>query len=194
MPAPAANKLVLIGRLRLTLGAFLQYGSGVPIQSPFAQNAINTLLLRNVTSPATGSYANRVPDVPLFTQDLNCHCFDPNKEFVVNPAAWTQPAAGQFGTAAAFYNDYRFQRRPVENLSLGRIFRFRERASLNLRAEFTNVFNRTQAPNPTATNAQATQQKNSAGQTTAGFGYINTTPASNTPVPRQGSIVARFQF
>jgi len=33
---------------------------------------------------------------------LNCHCFDPNKEFVLNPAAWTQPSAGQFGAAAAF--------------------------------------------------------------------------------------------
>ncbi|MCU1337225.1 MAG: hypothetical protein JWO19_2806 [Bryobacterales bacterium] len=177
-----------------SLGAFLQYGSGLPIQAPFAQNAINTLLLRNVTSPATGSYANRVPDVPLFTQDLNCHCFDPNKQFVLNPAAWTQPAAGQFGSAAAYYNDYRFERRPVENLSLGRIFRIRERATVNIRMEFTNVFNRTQVPNPTATNSQATQTKNAAGLTTAGFGYINTTPASNPPVPRQGSIVARLQF
>src|SRR6185369_3035104 len=75
-PVLKTNKVLSWVARDWTLGAFLQYGSGLPIQSPFAQNAINTLLLRNVTSPATGSYANRVPGVPLFTQDLNCHCFD----------------------------------------------------------------------------------------------------------------------
>ena len=175
-----------------TLGAFLQYASGLPIESPFAQNSLNTLLLRNVTSPATGTFADRVPGVPLFTQDPNCHCFDPNKTFALNPAAWTQPPAGQFGTAAAYYNDYRYQRRPVENLSLGRIFRIKERTSLNIRMEFTNIFNRTEVNNPTATNSQATQTTNAAGQTTAGFGYINT--GTTFSPPRQGVIVARFQF
>jgi hypothetical protein len=175
-----------------TLGAFLQYASGLPIESPFAQNSLNTLLLRNVTSPATGTFADRVPGVPLFTQDPNCHCFDPNKTFLLNPAAWTQPPAGQFGTAAAYYNDYRYQRRPVENLSLGRIFRIKERASLNIRMEFTNIFNRTEVNNPTATNSQATQTTNAAGQTTAGFGYINN--GTTLSPPRQGVIVARFQF
>jgi hypothetical protein len=143
-------------------------------------------LLRNVSSPATGTFANRVPGVPLFTQDINCHCFDPAKTFVLNPAAWSQPAAGQFGTAAAYYGDYRYQRRPVENLSLGRTFRFRESASVNIRMEFTNVFNRTEMNNPIVNNAQATQTA------TGGFGFINT--ATTFSPPRQGSIVARFQF
>jgi hypothetical protein len=175
-----------------TLGAFLQYSSGLPIESPFAQNSLNTLLLRNATSPATGSFANRVPGLPLFKQDLNCHCFDPNKTFVLNPAAWTQPLAGQFGTAAAYFNDYRYQRRPVENLSVGRVFRIKERVNLSIRMEFTNVFNRTEMNNPTPTNAQATQTATAAGQTTAGFGYINN--GTTFSPPRQGSIVARFQF
>jgi hypothetical protein len=79
----------------------------------------------------------------------------------------------------------------VESLSLARVFRIKERASLQLRAEFTNVFNRTEPNNPTASNAGATQTRNPAGQTTAGFGYINT---NTTGTPRQGQLVARFQF
>jgi hypothetical protein len=43
---------------------------------------------------------NRVPGVPLFTQNLNCHCFDPNSTSVLNPAAWSNPATAQFGSAA----------------------------------------------------------------------------------------------
>jgi hypothetical protein len=132
-----------------------------------------------------------VPGVPLFTQNLNCHCFDPNKTFVLNPAAWAQPGVGQFGTAAAYYDDYRYQRRPVENMSLGRTFRVKERVSLNIRMEFTNIFNRTQMSNPVATNAQATQTIVN-GQPTAGFGWINTTAVAAQS--RQGTLVARFQF
>jgi len=167
------------------IGALLRYASGLPIAAPSSTNSLATYLFQ-------GTLFNRVPGVPLFTQDLNCHCFDPNKTFVLNPAAWSNPAAGQWGTAAAYYNDYRYQRRPVENLSLGRNFRIKERASFQVRAEFTNVFNRTEATNPTATNALATQSKTTAGATIAGFGYINT--AAVFSAPRQGQLVARFSF
>jgi hypothetical protein len=134
-----------------------------------------------------------VPGQPLFLKDLNCHCFDPNTNFVLNPAAWTNPAPGQFGTAAGYYTDYRYQRRPSESISLGRNFRIKERANLQIRADFTNIFNRTEANNPTATNALATQTKNPAtGQTTAGFGYINVGTVFSPP--RQGTLIARFTF
>jgi hypothetical protein len=119
---------------------------------------------------------------------------------VLNPNAWVDPPAGQFGTGAAYYNDYRYQRRPNENLGLGRIFRVKERAQLNIRMEFTNIFNRAEAPNPTATNAAQTQTRNPVtGATTAGFGFINTsTIGASTPVgtatSRQGTIVGRFTF
>jgi hypothetical protein len=77
-----------------------------------------------------------------------------------------------------------------------------------LRAEFTNIFNRTGVNVPSATNPFATQTRDPNGFTTAGFGYIspapiggnNTSPAAAgaasfaTPSPRQGTIVARFQF
>jgi hypothetical protein len=170
-----------------TVGAFVQYSSGLPILSPAAQNQLTAVLFR-------GTFANRVPGEPLFTQDLNCGCFDPNKQFVLNPRAWSQPGTGQWGTSAAYYNDYRFQRRPVENLAIGRTFRFggERRMTLNIRAEFNNILNRTYMVNPVVANALATQTVNAAGKPTAGFGWINT--ASVQSPPRNGTIVGRFTF
>jgi hypothetical protein len=133
-----------------------------------------------------------VPGQPLFLKDLNCHCIDPNKDFVLNPAAWTDPAPGQFGTAAAYYDDYRYQRRPTETASFGRTFRVRESMSLQIRGEFFNVFNRTQINNPDSTNALATPTRNNLGVPTAGFGRINS--GSLYSNPRSGQILARFQF
>jgi hypothetical protein len=104
------------------------------------------------------------------------------------------PPTGQFGTAAAFYNDYRYERRPAESLGLGRILRIREGITLQLRAEFFNIFNRTEINNPTGTNALATQTANAAGVPTGGFGYINPTSLYPFSTPRQGQILARFQF
>ncbi|HEY7337585.1 MAG TPA: TonB-dependent receptor [Bryobacteraceae bacterium] len=166
------------------LGALLKYGSGLPIHVPTATSNLQTYVFQT-------AFVNRVPGVSPFTQDLNCHCFDPSKTFVLNPAAWVNPPPGQFGTAAVYYDDYRYQRRPVENLSLGRNFPIKERANLQIRAEFTNIFNRTEVNNPVSTNAFATQTRNAAGINTAGFGWVNT---ATTGLPRQGTIVARFQF
>src|SRR5262249_53540200 len=98
-PAVTSNRLLRTAAPHWTLRGSLSYGSGLPIQSPSAQNNLNLLLFQN-------TFMNRVPDQPLFLKDLNCHCIDPNKDFVLNPAAWSSPAQGQFGTAAAYYNDY----------------------------------------------------------------------------------------
>src|SRR5262249_40151687 len=125
VPTVGKNKVVSWVARDWTIGTFLAYSSGLPIRVPAAQNALASVYFR-------GTFANRVPGQPLFTQELNCHCYDPNKTFVLNPNAWSDPAAGQFGTAAAFYSDYRAQRRPQESLALGRTFRFRERISFNL--------------------------------------------------------------
>ena len=168
---------VLSGCSRLAGGMFLNYSSGMPIQVPAAQNALATLL-RGATVTSS-----RIPGVPLFTQDLNCHCFDPAKEFVLNKNAWQDPASGVFGTAAPYYNDYRYQRAPQENVALSRTFAVKERVRAVFRVEFTNMFNRLRVPQPTATNALATSTfvKDSAGQNTsqtlAGFGRINTVTA-----------------
>lgn len=188
------NKVVSWITRDWTVGAVLRYGSGLPIESPLANNSLASILFTGgyAASSSNGTFADRVPGVPLFTHSLNCHCFDPNQTFVLNPAAWTQPPPGQFGTAAAYYGDYRYQRRPVENMSLGRVFPIKERMSLQIRAEFANIFNRTEMNNPTATNAQATQVTTATGQTTSGFGYINN--GTTFSAPRQGTLVARFTF
>jgi len=180
-----SNRLLRYALSDWTYSGMLRYASGLPIESPLATNNLTTTLFR-------GTFANRVPGVPLFTADLNCHCIDPNKQFVLNPAAWTQPGTGQWGTAAAYYNDYRYQRRPIEQMSFGRTFQIREHMTVQFRAEFYNVFNRTEMNNPTSANSAATQTVNSKGATTAGFGWINT--GSLFASPRQGQMVARFQF
>src|SRR5262249_54129996 len=118
---------------------------------------------------------------------------DPNKDFVFNPAAWSNPANGVFGNSARYYNDYRQQRRPDEELSLARNFRIREKMSFMIRGEFFNVFNRTYMNNPSSGNAQAPQTRNPAtGVPIPGFGMIN--PGSVFDFPRHGQIVARFQW
>ena len=96
-------------------------------------------------------------------------------------------------------NDFRYQRRPSELASLGRTFKFRERMSLQIRAEFNNIFNRTlflnttsgTYVNPSTTrNAQILRAPD--GRYTSGFGTINTTGVVSGE--RQGTLVARFQF
>jgi hypothetical protein len=170
-----------------TFGGVLRYASGYPIPVPSAQNNLSSLLYQN-------TLANRVPGVPLFLKDPNCKCFDVNKEFILNPKAWSDPAPGQWGTASGYYSDYRWQRQAAESLSIGRTFPIREKMSLQIRAEFFNVFNRLQLGGfPSNGNALATQTFNSQGIPTSGFGYFNAN-GSGVSAPRNGQIVARFQF
>lgn len=185
VPAFGSNKFVRALLSDWTVGGIFRYASGFPIRTPVANNTINSQLYRNTSN------MNRVEGQPLFLQDLNCGCFDPNGQFVLNPAAWADPGPGQWGSAASYYNDYRTARRPDEQLSLGRIFRIRERMIFAVRAEFFNVFNRTYLNNPDSGNAQATQVIAN-GQVISGFGRINT--GSTFLPPRSGQIVARFQF
>ena len=115
---------------------------------------------------------------------------------MLNPAAWADPAPGQFGTSAAFYDDYRWQhqvhrehehRPPLLDRWAGRSF--------EIRAEFFNIFNRTYLRMPTDfnNNPLSTRTFNSRGEPTGGFGYINPT-ATPPQLPRNGQIVARFEF
>jgi len=77
-------------------------------------------------------------------------------------------------------------------MALGRIFRLMEGVSLNIRAEFTNIFNRIQPNDPSSGNALSTQTKDPVtGKPLGGFGYIDTASAG---APRGGMIVARLQF
>ncbi len=151
------------------------------------------------------TYFNRVPNQPLFLKDLNCHCIDPTKDLVLKPAAWSNPTDGQWGTSAPYYNDFRYERRPAESMSFGRIFRIRESMALTIRMNFQNIFNRTQLSNPAATNPLAAftctagtgavcTNPATAGRLTGGFGFINYVGGSTFQPPRQGTLEMRFSF
>jgi hypothetical protein len=198
-PKLTTNKIISMVAANWTIGAVLQYASGFPLQVPNAQTSLNNILFQGA------SFANRVPGQPLFTTDLNCHCYDPNKTFVLNKDAWVDPAPGTFGSSAAYYSDYRTQRRPSENLNFGRTFKVggeNSKKTLNIRAEFTNIFNRAYWSDPSGaalTNAKLAQTFQSNGNVSAGFGQVVTTgvTAFGTTanlLPRQGVLVGRFTF
>jgi len=188
---------------------FMYYASGTPLAAPTANatgypTALATGTISNLTFQ-TGQYQIRTGQ-PLFLKDLNCHCFDANTQFVLNPAAWADPAPGQYG-GPQYSSDFRGARRPVENLGFGRQFRIREGMSLNLRAEFTNIFNRTYLNNPTISGVGISPQaapvcKLPSGtngscttpgqQIVSGFGSIGTSTVQYPP--RTGQLVAQFRF
>jgi len=86
-PAITSNRFVRAAVRDWTFGGVLRYASGLPILAPTAQANLIGYLFQN-------TYMNRVPGVPLFLKNLNCHCVDPNKDFVLNSAAWSEPAVG----------------------------------------------------------------------------------------------------
>lgn len=183
-PRFTSNKFVRNTLGNWTVGGIMRYGSGLPIPVPTSQSNLNALVFQSTR-------VNRVPGQPLFLKDPNCHCIDPNKDFILNSKAWQDVPQGQWGYSAPYYNDYRYARQPSEQVSLGRVFKVREHYRLQIRAEFFNVFNRIVMPNPSATNASQTQTFNSAGVPTAGFGRID---ASTVTGQRNGQIVARVEF
>jgi hypothetical protein len=197
LPRFARYKAVSMLFRQWRFGAVMMYSSGLPISVPQAQNSLNTLLMRTLPAGiASLSYANRVPGQPLFQKDLNCHCIDPNQDFVLNPAAWTNPAPGQFGSSPSYYNDYRFQRRPSESMSLERQFKLMERGlSLDIRVQFSNIFNRSTMADPTSTNAgQAQLYSKTTGLTSSGFGFVNPTVVPSSMRPREGLFIAKLRF
>src|SRR5439155_1488622 len=144
---------ILVGQW--TVGGLLTYSSGSLITIPTSNNQLSQVTLQNTRM-------NRVPGQPLFLKDLNCRCINPDYDLVFNPAAWQDAPAGQWGGGAAVYGDFRNARRPSEQASIGRLFRFREKISLQIRAEFFNIFNRLYLPEFTG-NSTAAGSPNAAG-------------------------------
>ncbi|HYK59378.1 MAG TPA: carboxypeptidase-like regulatory domain-containing protein [Bryobacteraceae bacterium] len=197
-----ANRIVNNVIRDWNFGAFLQYGSGLPLTPPAATS----------TNYIGGSEQFRVPGQPLYLKNLNCGCINPYTDVVLNPAAWANPANGTFGPATGtYYGDFRSARRPQENLNFGRTFHFgaERRYGLQLRAEFVNIFNRTQIGNPSTVAPGSAPSKNIYGQYSSGFGVINLTVSGplvapgytqNAVVnqlyalPRTGTLIARFSF
>jgi hypothetical protein len=185
IPAIERNRVLRAIVSGWTIGGIVRYASGLPIPVPLATTNLDTLLFQTTRM-------NRVEGEPLFLHDLNGNDFDPNQDFVLNPKAWVNPAQGQFGTSLAYYDDFRYQRRPDEQFSLGRMFSLSDRVKLHVRGEFFNVFNRIALNNPNATNPLQTQQVNAAGVPISGFGRIDT--GSVFGPPRSGQIVSRVTW
>jgi hypothetical protein len=184
------------------LGAFVQYESGALLAPP-TSNTANFLASEEI----------RIPGVPLYLKNENCGCFNPYYDQVLNPAAWTNVPTNATGPATStYYSDFRGPRHPQENGNIGRNFRFHEgKFNLQLRGEFVNIFNRLYWPNPiTSVNTTAALTKNGFGYYTNGFGIINAyqppnsgaifaptsagTAPGSIPLPRTGSLIARFMF
>ena len=187
-------------------GGVLRYQSGVLIPTPGSSNNFFNQLART-NNPATfggaDTFENRT-GAPLLAVDPNCHCFNPQTTLPLNAAAWSDALPGTFGTSAAYYNNYRWQRQPQESLSLQRNFPIAKegRVVLSIRAEFYNVFNRVALTPPNVSTGfgptvnSLTKPTLTNGAYTAGFGFINMVPGATGYVetPRSGQLVARIQF
>lgn len=185
-PRWGPNQLVKQALGNWTIGGLVRIASGGLIQAPASNNNLASLLGQGM-----GTLMNRVPGQPLFLKDPNCGCIDPRQNLVLNPAAWTDAAPGQFGTSAGYFNDYRWQRSVQESANIGRRFPIKEKMSFEFRAEFFNLFNRLNLPGPASGNPAAAIQRNSAGELTAGFGFVN---PNNVGGQRNVQLVGRFQF
>jgi Carboxypeptidase regulatory-like domain len=187
--------------------SYLRYQSGAVIPTADSNNNFLTELQRGgANNPALWgggtTFQNLVPGQPLFLVNPNSK-FDPTTTLVLNPAAWSDVSPGQFGTAPAYLNNYRWQRQPTENMGFGRIFpvsKESNKRTLQIRIEFTNVFNRLYYSLPSNTNPEAVVLKTNpfftggpTGALSSGFGFVNSVNGAGA-TPRAGQIVARFQF
>ena len=140
------------------------------------------------------------PASPAWPSIPNSH-FDPTKTLALNPNAWSNQTTETFGDAAPYYSNCRWQRQPAESLSLGRIFRIKEKIQLLVQAQFFNVFNRVFYPEPAAATTSTTAATFSnpfpgysgTGALNGGYGFVNTLNGAGTN-PRSGQLVARFTF
>ncbi len=176
------------------LGTISTWQSGALLASPGSNNSIGSFLSTGYTRQV------RVPGVPLYLKDPNCGCIDPTQETILNPAAWQDQAPGVPGSNIVYYNDFRAQRRPIISGGIGKEFRFRERASFSIRAEFFNLLNQNLSIANPSTGSPATPPTRSNGVLTGGFGFLNylgiasNSVNSTLPTPRTGQLVARIEF
>ncbi len=184
-----------------TFGGVLRYQSGTLIETPPSSNNFLSQLQRGTANnPAVwgggATFENYVPGQSCLAVDPNSH-FDPTKVLALNANAYNDVGPGVFGVSAPYYINCRWQRQPAESLSLGRIFRVKEKYQIAIRAEFQNVFNRVFFSAPTVgmgTNTLTTPAYNNpGGALSAGYGFVNTFNGAGTQ-PRTGQLVARITF
>jgi len=146
------------------LSAIQQYQVGKPLQL----TANNSLPIFNSTLRP-----DVIAGVPMTVDHP-----DPLANPWVNKAAFAVPAAFQFGSAARSYNVLRAPNSYNESFGLMRQIKLGEKATLMLRGEFFNAFNRVVFGAPVA-NVSA-----------ANFGRVT----SQANSPRQGQVAARIDF
>jgi len=173
-----------------TADGIFHYQSGFPIQVP---NSTSTLT--SVTF-ADAVWANRVPHQKLFLHSLNDHNVNPRTTFFLNPAAWANPALGQYANSRPYYGDFRGPRYPNEQLGVGKVVPLREGLKFSLRADFFNVFNRWAYPGLNMGSPFATSQYGGDGSIVNGFGFLGDgiSGAGGNFAPRSGEFVARIEF
>ena len=195
-----------------TIAGVMRYASGMLIRTPpSSNNLVNELGLG--TTPLNGvqvfgggtTFENYVPGQSCFASGFNPNShYNPETTLALNPNAWQDAAVGTFGVSAPYYGNCRWQRQPQESLSVGRLFRIKEKMQLQIRAEFTNPFNRVFYSMPAVgngTNSLTAASKTNpfpvpgegTGALSGGFGYVNTLNGAGTQ-PRTGQLVARFTF
>jgi hypothetical protein len=189
------------------VGLVFRYQSGQILAMPNSNNQLFAQLSRGGgLFGGADTFYNFAPGKgpgDIFLKDPNCGCFDPTKDLVLDASAFQDAPPGQFATTAAYYNEYRWQRQPQENASIGRNFRFgrENRFNLNVRAEFQNVFNRRFYSAPSSGNPNTVVQYNNpfvpgttgTGALSQGFGFVNYINGAGAN-PRTGLLVARFTF
>ncbi|MBZ5576881.1 MAG: TonB-dependent receptor [Acidobacteriia bacterium] len=186
------------------IAAVLRYQNGALIQTPPSVNNLLTELDRGPSNnPALwgggNTFWNPVQGQSCLSVDPNQKGFDPSSTLALNPKAWVDPGPGNFGAAAPFYNNCRWQRQPQESMSFGRNFRIKERGNLQFRIEFQNVFNRLFYSMPSVGSFGATNPTTPATNTnpnnglSGGYGFV---PYINGvgDTPRTAQAVIRFTF
>jgi len=190
-----------------TVGGVLRYQSGQMLQSPASNITLwNTMGVGGTPLNGVSNFGGSEP-LENYVAGQSCLAIDPNSHFdptttqVLNPKAWSNQSTQTFGNAAPYYSNCRWQRQPAESLSLGRIFRVKEKYQLLIQAQFFNVFNRVIYPAPTASTTSTTALttgnpfpgRTGTGALNGGYGFVNTLNGAGTN-PRSGQLVARFTF
>jgi hypothetical protein len=89
------------------------------------------------------SRPNVVPGVPQKSAALRSGHFDPNRDPVLNPDAFRDPAPWTFGNGPRTYGNLRMFPYLNEDISMIKRTPLNDRVSIELRADFLNIFNRT---------------------------------------------------
>ena len=189
-----------------TIGGVLKYASGSLIASPASNITLwNTMGVGGTPLNGVSNFGgtepleNYVPGQSCLAINPNSH-FDPTTTIALNTARWVNQQTETFGDAAPYYSNCRWQRQPAESISLGRVFKVKERYQLQIQAQFFNIFNRVVYPAPglgastvVPTTGNPFPGYTGTGALNGGFGYVNTLNGAGTN-PRSGQLVARFTF